>query len=304
MTAPTWKWFIEFTHPTQAHMHGVNRFVYSGKTKYQEVEIIDTEFYGRCLVLDGKIQSSEYDEYVYHEALIQPALTLHPEPKSVMIVGGGEGAVLRESLKHPSVERVLMVDIDSEVVGLCKEYLPEWHQGAFDDPRVEVLHMDARQYLQETDEKFDCIFMDLTEPLDDSPSYLLFTKQFYEIVSERLTPEGIIALQAGSYNPRLIECHAAICNTLDTIFPVVRSYATFIPSYDTVWGFVLASKKPDPLELSVAEVDKRLAKRGISDLKYYDGETHQGIFSVPKDVRTAKQKEKRIIEDNRPLFTY
>ncbi len=285
-------------------MHGVERFIYSGKTKYQVVEIIDTEFYGRCLVLDGKIQSSEFDEYIYHETLIQPAMVLHPEANSVMVVGGGEGAVLREILRHPSVERVLMVDIDREVVELCKKYLPSWHKGAFNDPRVEVLYMDARKYLQKTDEVFDVIFMDLTEPIDDGPSYLLFTKQFYEIVADRLNPDGIITLQAGSFNPRLLECHAAVCNTLSTSFPIVRSYASFIPSYDAVWGFALASKKSDPLLLTARELDKRLEGRGVNGLRFYDGETHQGMFSIPKDVRAAKQAETRIIEDGRPLITY
>ncbi|MBS4032614.1 MAG: polyamine aminopropyltransferase [Clostridiales bacterium] len=304
MSVPTWKWFIEYTHPTQAHMHGVERFVFSSKTKYQVVEIIDTEFYGRCLVLDGKIQSSEHDEYIYHETLIQPAMILHPEPKSVMIIGGGEGAVLREILRHPSVEQIVMVDIDREVVELCKEYLPSWHQGSFNDPKVKVLYMDARKYLQKTDDVFDIIYMDLTEPIDDGPSYLLFTKQFYQLVSDRLADDGIIALQAGSFNPRLLECHAAVCNTLATSFPVVRSYHSFIPSYDAVWGFALASKVHDPLELSISEVDKRITARGIEELKYYDGETHQTMFSIPKDVRTAKEKEKRIIADDRPLITY
>jgi len=304
LSVPTWKWFIEYTHPTQAHMHGVERFVFSSKTKYQVVEIIDTEFYGRCLVLDGKIQSSEHDEYIYHETLIQPAMILHPEPKSVMIIGGGEGAVLREILRHPSVEQIVMVDIDREVVELCKEYLPSWHQGSFNDPKVKVLYMDARKYLQKTDDVFDIIYMDLTEPIDDGPSYLLFTKQFYQLVSDRLADDGIIALQAGSFNPRLLECHAAVCNTLATSFPVVRSYHSFIPSYDAVWGFALASKVHDPLELSISEVDKRITARGIEELKYYDGETHQTMFSIPKDVRTAKEKEKRIIADDRPLITY
>jgi spermidine synthase len=285
-------------------MHGVERFVFSSKTKYQVVEIIDTEFYGRCLVLDGKIQSSEHDEYIYHETLIQPAMILHPEPKSVMIIGGGEGAVLREILRHPSVEQIVMVDIDREVVELCKEYLPSWHQGSFNDPKVKVLYMDARKYLQKTDDVFDIIYMDLTEPIDDGPSYLLFTKQFYQLVSDRLADDGIIALQAGSFNPRLLECHAAVCNTLATSFPVVRSYHSFIPSYDAVWGFALASKVHDPLELSISEVDKRITARGIEELKYYDGETHQTMFSIPKDVRTAKEKEKRIIADDRPLITY
>ncbi|EEG77029.1 polyamine aminopropyltransferase [Dethiobacter alkaliphilus] len=304
MTTPTWKWFIEYTHPTQAHMHGVEQFIYSGKTKYQVVEIIDTDFYGRCLVLDGKIQSSEYDEYIYHETLIHPALTLHPEPKSVMIVGGGEGAVLREILRHPSVERILMVDIDQEVVELCKEYLPEWSQGAFKNPKVEVRFMDARKYLEDTAETFDVIYMDLPEPLDDGPAYLLFTQEFYQVVSKRLTDNGVIALQAGSFNPRLLECHAAVCNTLATAFPVVCSYASFIPSYDATWGFAVAAKSLNPLAISAEEVDKRLSDRKITELKYYDGETHISMFAVPKDVRTAKNEEKRIIADDRPLITY
>lgn len=304
MNTPTWKWFIEYTHPTQAHMHGVEQFVYSGRTKYQVVEVIDTDFYGRCLVLDGKIQSSQYDEYIYHETLIHPAMTLHPEPKTVMIVGGGEGAVLREILRHPSVERIVMVDIDREVVELCKEYLPDWSQGAFENPKVQVHYMDARKYLQKTDELFDIIYMDLTEPLDDGPSYLLFTKQFYQLAYERLTENGIIALQAGSFNPRLIECHAAICNTLATAFPIVRSYASFIPSYDAAWGFALAAKNLDPAALPAAKVDKCLQDRKITELKYFDGETHLSMFAVPKDVRTAKKQESRVIADDRPLITY
>ncbi|MCR3923554.1 MAG: polyamine aminopropyltransferase, partial [Firmicutes bacterium] len=292
------------THPTQAHMHGVEQFIYSGKTKYQIVEIMDTDFYGRCLVLDGKIQSSEYDEYIYHETLIQPAMTIHPAPKNVMIVGGGEGAVLREILRHPTIEQIVMVDIDREVVELCKEYLPQWSQGAFENPKVQVHYMDARKYLKKTDEIFDIIFMDLTEPLDDGPSYLLFTKQFYKIVAERLADDGIIALQAGSFNPQLIQCHAAICNTLATAFPCVRSYSAFIPSYDAAWGFALASKTLDPLALSKQELDQRLAARKITELQYYDGETHLSMFSNPKDVRAAKQKEIRVIADDRPLTTY
>jgi spermidine synthase len=285
-------------------MHGVERYIYSGKTEYQVVEVIETEFLGRCLVLDGKIQSAEYDEYIYHETLIQPAMVLHPHPKSAMVVGGGEGAVLREILRHPTVERLVMVDIDREVVQLCREYLPGWSQGFFDDPRVEVLHMDARKYLEDSDENFDLIFMDLTEPLDDGPSYLLFTREFYATVRDRLTEDGIISLQAGSFNPRLIECHTAICNTLATAFPIVRSYASYIPSYDAVWGFALASVRHDPLLLPPAEVDRRFAGRGISELRYYDGQTHTHMFAVPKDIRFAKEADTRIIEDGNPLITY
>jgi spermidine synthase len=285
-------------------MHGVERFVYCGKTQFQEVEIADLPVYGRCLILDGKIQSAEHDEYIYHEALVHPAMALHPAPRRVLVVGGAEGAMLREILRYPSVEQVVMVDIDKEIVELCLQYLPAWHRESFTSPKVKCLYMDARRYLEETSEMFDLIFMDLTEPLEAGPSYLLFTRQFYRTVAARLREGGIIALQAGSFNPRLIYCHAAICRTLETAFSLVRSYSAYIPSYDGAWGFVLASQLHDPLSMSVAEVDRRLTERGVNDLRFYDGETHQGMFSLPKDVRQAKLTEQRIIEDDQPLTTY
>jgi len=304
MKAPNWKWFIEFTSPSQAHMHGISRYVYCGQTKYQAVEIADTEFYGRALILDGKIQSAEHDEYIYHEILVHPGMVLHNRPEEILVVGGGEGAVLREVLRHPSVKRVVMVDIDREVVELCKRYLPGWSNGAFDDQRVEVVYTDARKYIKMSGDYFDLVIMDLTEPVDNGPSYLLFTKQFFQLVYNRLKEDGIITLQSGSFNPRLISCHGAIYNTLKLISPVVRSYGTFIPSYDSSWGFSIATKGADPCRLCPEDVDNRLRDRGINNLLFYDGETHHGVFCLTKDVRTAREKEKRVIEDDRPLFIY
>ncbi len=305
MSSLPWKWFIEHTHPTQAHMHGVEKYVFSGKTPFQTVEIIDTDFFGRCLVLDGKIQSTEFDEYIYHETLIHPAMITHPHPESVLVVGGGEGAVLREILKHPSVKKVVMVDIDKEVVELCQEYFPHWSNGGFEDPRVEVLYMDARRYLEENGATWDVIFFDLTEPLDDSPSYLLFTKEFYAVVTQRLHEGGCIALQGGNLNPRLIECHGAVYNTLKLSFNNVASYGAYIPSYDTMWGFITASRDLEPRDIPPEIVDKKLGEeRNILDLRYYDGLTHQHMFALPKDIRKQRSAEKRIIEDDKPLFVY
>jgi spermidine synthase len=298
------KWYIEYTHPTQAHMYGVQRYIYSGQTKYQRIEIMETEFFGRCLILDGNIQSAQFDEYIYHEALIHPAMVMHPSPREILVVGGGEGAALREILKYSSVEKLLMVDIDSEVVEACKLYLPEWSQGAFDNPKVELRFMDARKYLEENDDKWDIIFFDLTEPLDDSPSYLLFTKEFYQLVAKRVKDGGSIALQAGSLNPFLLECHSAIFNTLKPVFNNVNSYGTFIPSYDSNWGFIYASQDINALTITPSAVDRRLKEREIHDLRFYDGLTHQHIFTLTKNIRTLRAAERRIIEDNNPLFIY
>ncbi len=304
MKAPAWKWFIEFTHPTQAHMHGISRYIYSGQTRYQFVEIIETDFYGRCLVLDGKIQSAQHDEYIYHETLIHPAMVLHDKPEKILVLGGGEGAALREILKHPSVKKVVMVDLDKEVIEICQKYLPAWSAGAFKDSRVQTVFMDAREFINNMQEKWDIIFMDLTEPIDGGPSYLLFTKEFFQILAGKMSEESILALQAGSFNPKLLECHSAVYNTLKTAFSQIRSYASFIPSYDVNWGFITASRGKDPLSLKAAVIDDILKKRHIDDLKYYDGETHSGIFAVPKDIRKIRDSESRIIADNNPLTTY
>lgn len=303
MISPEWKWFIEFTDPTQAHMHGVKRYIYSGKTAYQSVEIMETEFFGRCLVLDGKIQSAEYDEFIYHESLVHPAMIAHPDPREVIVLGGGEGGALREILKYSSVKELLMVDIDRDVVTLCEKYLPEWNGGAFKDPRTELLFMDARKYMENNYKKWDVIFIDITEPLDDSPAYLLFTHEFYQLLAQRLKENGVIALQAGNLNPRLLQCHGAIYNTLKLVFPHVESYGAYIPSYDTVWGFLFASQHKGIREYSPEVIDDIISKRSIEGLKHYDGQTHVHIFSLPRNVRMLRSNEKRIIEDQNPLYT-
>ncbi len=299
-----YKWFLDALSPHEAHAHGIDNMVYSKQTRYQRLEIIDTASYGRCLVLDGKMQSSEVDEFIYHEALVHPALLTHPNPKKVFIVGGGEGATLREILYHTSVTKVLMVDIDEEVVSLCKDHLPQWSKGAFDDPRTELAHLDARRYLEETNETYDIIIIDISEPVEEGPAYLLYTREFYSLVMERLTPDGIISLQAGTTSANNLLNFTAVLKTLRQVFPIVLGYHASIPSFGLPWGFALASKRYDPRELTIKEVDHRIAQRISAELKYYDGEIHQGQFVLPKMVRQAMDKQERVIEDNAPLFTY
>ncbi len=304
MKAPAWKWFIEYTHPTQAHMHGISKYIFSGRTKYQDIEFLELDFYGRCLLLDGKIQSAQYDEYIYHETLIHPAMVLKEEPKKVLVLGGGEGAVLREILKHPSVEKLVMVDIDRDVVEMCARYLPEWNDGAFQDPRVELIFGDAREYVKNSRETWDVVVMDLTEPVDDGPSYLMFTKEFFHMLKGKISPGGVLTLQAGSFNPWMLECHSAVYNTIKLSFDNVRSHYSFIPSFDATWGFITASQDKDPVSQPAGAVDAILEARGIRDLQHYDGEAHVGMFALPKDIRTFRDREKRIIEDNNPLIIF
>ena len=147
--------------------------------------------------MDGKTQSTERDEHIYHESLVHPAMLSHPNPRTVFIGGGGEGGTLREALSHRSVERAVMIDLDREVVELCRTYLPRHHQGSFDDPRVELLHQDAREYLANSRETFDVMVMDLVDPLEGGTAYLLYTTEYYDIIKARLGPQGVMVTQSG-----------------------------------------------------------------------------------------------------------
>lgn len=299
-----YKWFVDYLSSFEGHMHGVNSVIFSKKTAFQEVEILDSKSYGRCLVLDGKMQSSEIDEYIYHESLVHPAMLTHPCPKKVFIVGGGEGATLREVLRHKSVKHVLMVDIDQEVVEACKKYLPQWHQGAFNDPRVELQFRDARKYLDETDEVYDVMIIDISEPVEEGPAYLLYTKEFYQGVLKRLSPDGLIALQAGTTSTPYLLNFTAVTRTLKEVFPIVSPYQASIPSFGLPWGFALASKTFEPDSFDHKEIDRRISERIEGELKSYDGTTHLGQFSLPKQIRCEIRNQKRIIEDNQPLYVY
>jgi spermidine synthase len=299
-----YKWFHDFLSPEEGHIHGLETILYSRQTKFQKMEIMRTRSYGDCLVLDGKMQSSEVDEFIYHEALVHPMMLTHPKPKRAFVVGGGEGATLREILRHKSVEYVLMVDIDQEVVESCKELLPAWHQGSFEDPRVELRYLDARKYLEETKDMYDVIIIDISEPVEEGPAYLLYTKEFYSIVFNRLTRNGVISLQAGTTSANALLNFSAVYQTLKTVFPVVSPYQACIPSFGLPWGFAMASKEVDPQSLSPQSIDEKIARTVKGELQYYHGEIHQGQFLLPKHIRQRIEKTERIIEDNTPLFTY
>lgn len=279
----------------------VDRVVVRRQTPFQSVEILDTVAFGRALFLDNDIQSAAADEFIYHEALVHPAMVAHPTPRRVFIAGGGEGATLREVLRHNTVERVVMVDIDPDVVALCREYMPEWPAGAFDDPRVELIHADARAYLQDHPDLYDCIIVDITAPFDGGPSYLLFTQEFYTLVRERLAPDGLVVTQAESSRFDDISKFCAIAHTLGQVFPTTRVYEAYLPSFAEPWGFALGTKGPDPAALDKAAVDAVLAQRGCDGLRYYDGETHQGLFATPRYIREALRAFDRVITDANPL---
>jgi spermidine synthase len=213
------------------------------QSQFQKIEILQLVKFGKALVLDGELQSVESDEYAYHEALVHPAMCLHAFPRRVLIIGGGEGAVGREVLKHASVEQAVMVDIDGEVVGLAHEHLRSWHQGVFADRRLRLIIGDGYEFVHGTDERFDVVFIDLVSSLDGGPADALYTRSFYETLKYRLTPGGVVVIQATECNTGLYHDHVRIRRNLEGVFAHLRSYAAFIPSYECPWGFIIASTK-------------------------------------------------------------
>ena len=296
------KWFFDRVSRDLIQLHGIEEVLYTGQTRFQSVEIMRNASLGKFLVLDGKIQSSERDEFVYHEALVQPAMVTHPRPELVFIAGGGEGATLREVLSHNIVKRAVMVDIDDEVVALCRKFLPDHSRGAFEDGRTELLHADAREYLAKSGEQFDIIIIDLPDPLEAGPAYLLYTREFYQLAWERLTADGIMCVQSGSAALTELLNFTAVNTTLKSVFPIVCPYGVDIPSFGGPWGFCLASPGLDPVLLSPAEVDARISARGLKNLRFYDGLTHQGLLSLPGHLRSELSLSGRLITDNEPLY--
>jgi spermidine synthase len=295
-------WFADRIAPGLVLYHGVQAVLFRGTTKYQRFELLDTTSFGLCLVLDGKPQSAEADEFIYHEALVHPALLGHPGPQRVFIAGGGEGATLREVLSHSTVTSAVMVDLDEEVVRLCQQHLPQWHHGAFQDPRVKLVFADAREFLSTRSEVFDVIINDITDPTETGPSSLLFTQEFFRLIHQRLAPDGVTVVQAGYTTLTNSHLLPALVNTVRSIFPVTVYYHAFVPSFGGDWGFVLGSKGPNPQALFAQEVDSRIAQRIGRPLRFYDGPTHQGMFLFPKFVREAVAKESRIITEKSLLF--
>jgi spermidine synthase len=279
----TWRTFDVL--PGERASYEIVRTLARARTQFQDVEIAETRAFGLALFLDGMPQSALADEYVYHEALVQPALIAHPDPKRVLIAGGGEGATLREVLRHPGVERAVMVDIDGELVDLCREHMAAMHQGAFDDPRAAVVIGDALDYLREHDERFDAMIVDLTDPDEDGPIGALYGPDFYRLVQSRLADGGILSLQAYTFGTGRMAWVSRIAGILRQVFPIVRVHRAEVPFFKDSWAFCTASFVRDPAALPSGYVDAALARRNVAGLRFYDGITHQSMFSLPKDAR-------------------
>lgn len=272
----------------------VKEHIYNKQSPWQLINVYNLEVLGRTLVLDNVLQSAEVDEFIYHESLVHPALIAHPNPKSVFIGGGGEGATAREVLRFNTVERCVMVDIDEAVIEVSKKVLTCHHAGAYEDPRMLTVVDDAEKWLRETDEKFDVLVMDLADPLEEGPCWKLYTKEFYNFLITRLNPGGILVSQCGPAGLLFQkDVFSPVQNTLKNVFKNCRSYTSHVPSFQDVYGFTMVSNDTD-LNLSAEEINKRIKERVKGENKYYDGETHVAMFQLPKYTRKLFAEETRV----------
>ena len=299
----SWMWFHDYFSKAEVHLHGFTDIYASIKTKYHKIDLVESPCFGKTLIIDGDVQSSIKDEYIYHEALVHPAMLLCNDVENVFLAGGGEGATLREILKYKSLKNVVKCDIDEEAINIYKEKLVEWHKGSFFDNRVTLKHTDARALLESyPDSFFDVIITDLTEPTENSHSKRLYSKEFFSLCKNKLKANGNIAIQASLLEVTAYNMHASIAKTLKEIFPITRSYAEYIPSFDTTWGFIFASNQTDPINFSPKDIDEKIHAKVEGDLRYYDGITHLHLFSLGKDLRELLDKEGQIITDETPFY--
>jgi len=294
-----WRLFIEWINSGEGCFREIKKIVRAGATEHQDYMVAVLEGLGKSLIINGKLQSSLADEAWYHEALVHPTLLSHPCPRRVLIIGGGEGATLREVLRHECVEEAVMVDIDKELVDIAIRELSEWHQGSFMDKRARLIFMDGRKYLEEKEASYDAIILDLIDP--EGPATLLYTLEFYRLVKRSLQRGGVMVTQATSpvLTPQIFR---TIRNTLLKVFRNVVPYITYVRGYNGLWGFIFASDTYSPLSLDSKELGERIRNRIKGSLSFYDAVTHAWMFSLPKPIRDMLDEDKETIAtDEKPL---
>ncbi|NET52245.1 MAG: spermidine synthase [Merismopedia sp. SIO2A8] len=280
-------WINEYHTPWDLYAHGVQRILAHCQTPYQEMYVVETGAYGKGLVLDGKWQSSVGDEFLYHEPLVHPGCVLHGHPRQVLVLGGGEGATVREVLRWNTVEKVVMVDIDGDVVEACKTHLPEMHQGVFDDPRLELVIDDALTFLDRTSQQWDVIISDLTDPIENGPAFPLFTQEHFFRIRDVLSPTGFYMLQGGALVPPELSIHARTVNTLKTVFHQVSPVFCYAPTYGVSLGLILSSMRPFSTRPDPDRVDQLLQEKTIGGFKMFDGTSFLGMLQLPLYIREA-----------------
>ncbi len=259
-----------------------SKLIEASKTRFQDLEIHETPQFGKLFRLDGCFMTSEREEFVYHETLIHPALAALSAPKRVLIIGGGDGGAAEEALKHPSLDQVVMVELDEKVVEIAKQHFGAIHRGAFVHPKLKLLIDDGLKYLAETKEKFDHVALDLPDPI--GPATALYEEAFFRDCKRSLAPGGVLTLHMGSPWSRPDRVRM-LYGRLAKMFKIARPYTMFIPLYGCLWSMCACSDSTDVASVGATEIDARVSARGVTHLQYYNGATHQALFALPNFVR-------------------
>lgn len=254
--------------------------LFSGKSKFQQLDIVETLEFGRMMLLDGLVMVTERDEFIYHDMIVHPALFTHPRPKKILVIGGGDGGSIREILKHPEVELAVLCEIDRLVIEKSIEFLPSM-ASAIDDnnPRVKLHVDDGIAYIRAHQNEFDIILVDSTDPI--GPAVGLFEESFYQLVFAALKDDGIMIAQSESpfYHA---EIQKIIYRNIRAAFPIVEMYQAFIPTYPSgFWSFAFASKRYHP----ITDFDHDRAAGRKFHSRYYNEDLHRGSFMLPTFAR-------------------
>lgn len=266
-------WVTEYQTPALGYSCKITETLRVEKTPFQDLAVVVTEQFGKMLLLDGMVMTTDRDEFVYHEMISMVALNSHPDPRKVLIIGGGDGGALREVVRHPRVEKGVLVEIDDRVIQSSRDFFPEL-ACAFSNPKAEIIVDDGIKYIQEHKYEFDIILVDSTEPV--GPAVVLFSPEFYQSCFEALKEDGMLVAQSESpfFNQQVIQ---TVYGGIGQIFPVTDLYLASIPTYPSgLWSFTIGSKKYDPQEVKTQ-----------TDLsfKYYNEALHKASFKLPGFVQ-------------------
>lgn len=264
----------------------VKNLLYTGQSPYQKIDVFDSEEFGKFLTLDGLMMLTEKDEFIYHDMIVHVPMAVNPNIKRVLVIGGGDGGTVRELTRYETIESIHMVEIDKQVVDVCREYLPQT-AGKLDDPRVELFFEDGLKFIRSHVDEYDLIIVDSTDPF--GPGEGLFTREFYGNCYKALKEDGIMVNQHESpYYTYYINSMKRAHKRIKEFFPIARVYQAHIPTYPSgYWLFGFASKKYDPIKDLKEEEWNKLGLK----TKYYNTELHKGAFAIPNYVKELLENE-------------
>ena len=276
--------YLETLYAGWGQQFVMDEILFEAQTEHQHLVIFNNAQWGRVMALDGVIQTTEKDEFVYHEMMVHVPLLSHGSAQSVLIIGGGDGGILREVLKHPTVKQVTQVEIDQQVIDLCKEYLPNHSAGAYDNPRANIVIGDGVEFVNQTQQKFDIIISDSTDPM--GPGEVLFTSRFYQGIASCLNEGGIFVAQNGVSFLQTQEV-ITTAKRLAPLFNQASFYTAAVPTYvGGIMTFAWATNQLAYKNVALATLEARYQAANLQT-RFYTPSLHQASFALPQYIMEA-----------------